>query len=392
MSPIKGLTDRPRRLPRLGKIHLGIKVQGDKSSYPRATDYFVCPPEIQAVYGEKPKMLDIAFPVDDIDTCASVWYRCYSSYRGLTAKGDGETCTRLVDMEKAADPSTGVLPDSKEPKFWPIARKDAKKTDRVVISCIPEHCEEYGRKQCRMILNLQFLLPNVEGVGVWQIDSSSIYSIKNILDGLVLIKRLGQGRMALIPLRLSLVPKEVQPEGVQKTVHILQVTAPYKIVEFLKYAALPAGQALLPEPDTDAPEDLLPEDIQEGPSPTEEGSRPVIILGTTSAVTPAAVSGTQASAPVSTPVEADLFTVTPQEQKERLWLEALRLAKETGATTEKLQEWFKRRQCPVTLTEVKADRPPMLVTVKIITELRDNLAKYKREVTAKTSENPARLL
>ena len=54
-TKIKGLSDK-RRLPRLGKIRLGVKAISQKSGkeYPKETDYFVCPPEVQAVYGEKP--------------------------------------------------------------------------------------------------------------------------------------------------------------------------------------------------------------------------------------------------------------------------------------------------------------------------------------------------
>ena len=62
--PIKGVTDIVR-MPRLGKIHLGVKVEGDRSTYPRAVDYFVCPPEVVAIHGEKPKELDVMFPNED---------------------------------------------------------------------------------------------------------------------------------------------------------------------------------------------------------------------------------------------------------------------------------------------------------------------------------------
>ncbi len=385
--PVKGISDRPRQLPRLGKIHLGIKVQGDKSSYPKATDFFVCPAEVQAVFGPQPKALDIAFPVDDVDVCASVWYRCYSSYRGLTAKGDGETCTRLVDLEKAANPQTGLLPESKEPKFWPIARKDAKKTDRVQIQCIPDHCEEYGRKQCRMIMNLQFLLPNVEGVGVWQVDTSSIHSIRNLLDGLDLIKRLGRGRMALIPLKLSLIAKEVEVEGVKKTIHVLQVVAPQKIAELIQIAALPAGRALLPEPDLEAPEGLVPEDVQDGQPVVEETPGRPVIIDSTSRLAPASppVAGPPPVAPAGQPADWDAdFALTPQEQKERLWLEVQRLCRETGARPEKVQLWFKRNNAPfLTLTELKSDSPPMLLSLDILTQLRDNLESFKAKMAKK---------
>ena len=65
----------------------------------------------------------------------------------------------------------------------------------------------------------------------------------------------------MIPLRLSLIPQEVQPEGIgKKTVRVLQLTAPYKLADLYRYVALPRGQAILPEPDLETPEDLfLPE-------------------------------------------------------------------------------------------------------------------------------------
>jgi len=70
MSPIKGISDI-RRLPRLGKVRLGIKVEPpDKNPYPRATDYFVVPDEIKEYVGEKPKQLQIMFPVEDPEVFA----------------------------------------------------------------------------------------------------------------------------------------------------------------------------------------------------------------------------------------------------------------------------------------------------------------------------------
>jgi len=55
-----------RRLPRLGKIHLGVKEINAKGvEYPKAVNYFVVPPEVAEVYGEKPTELDIVIPTED---------------------------------------------------------------------------------------------------------------------------------------------------------------------------------------------------------------------------------------------------------------------------------------------------------------------------------------
>ena len=102
--PIKNLSER-RRLPRLGKLHLGIKVQKEGgSSYPKAVDYFVCPPEsgIETIFGEHPKSIRIMIPVEDEEKWASQYYRCYSMTRGLICKGDGEKAWRSVDTETGA--------------------------------------------------------------------------------------------------------------------------------------------------------------------------------------------------------------------------------------------------------------------------------------------------
>jgi len=69
---IKGLSEQ-RRLPRIGKIRLGVKKKSPRTGaeYPVATDYFVCPTEVQAVYGEKPKRLDVIIPLEDEEIWAS---------------------------------------------------------------------------------------------------------------------------------------------------------------------------------------------------------------------------------------------------------------------------------------------------------------------------------
>ena len=95
---IKGLSDVVR-LPRLGKIRLGERVvnEGGKE-YPRATEHFVAPPEVQAVYGAAPTSLEIMFPVEDQGVFASQFYRSYSRSRGLVCKGDGDRAARLIDV------------------------------------------------------------------------------------------------------------------------------------------------------------------------------------------------------------------------------------------------------------------------------------------------------
>ncbi|GAI80628.1 unnamed protein product [marine sediment metagenome] len=218
MSPIKGVSEI-RRMPRLGKIRLGIKQISPRTQnpYPVATDYFVVPDEIKEYVEDKPKHLGIMFPVEDPREFAIQWLRCYSFTQGLVCKGDGLICRRKVDVH------SGALANHTTTEWeW----QDG-------LPCDPDTCPEYiGEKpQCRRVMNLLFLMPDVPGFGVWQLDTSSFYSIVNINSSIDLIKRLC-GRISFIPLTLSLESQIVEPPGIKKkTVHILQIRSDVKLVQ-----------------------------------------------------------------------------------------------------------------------------------------------------------------
>lgn len=241
--PIKGLSDQVR-LARLDKIRLGIKVAGGKNSYPRPVDHFVCPEPVKKVYGEQPRELRILFPNEDDSKWASQFYRCYSQAKGLICKGDGERATALIDEQ------TGSL-----------ATRNSRKTSFREIDCNPGACARYG-KRCRRVMNLQFLLPDVPGLGVWQVDTSSYWSITNINNGIQLIRQ-ACGRVSMIPLLLKLVPQEAQPNGLKKTIYVLTLDTPLTLIEMLRYAQLPPSKVLLPAPDTEPPDDLFPAEAVE---------------------------------------------------------------------------------------------------------------------------------
>ena len=242
--PIKGVTEVVR-LPRLGKIRLGIKKETASGvSYPCPTDHFVCPEEVKKVFGDKPRELRMMFPTDDQTQWASQFLRCYSASRGLICRGDGETSVAKIDVR------TGE-----------IATKESVETEMRDITCNPAKCAYYQKSQCRRVMNLQFLLPDCPGFGVYQLDTSSFYSIVNVNSSLELIRGTC-GRLSMIPLSLNLVEQEVQPEGKKKTVRVLYLTAPYALAEIQRYAQVPPGQVLLlPAPDSEAPDDLFPEDV-----------------------------------------------------------------------------------------------------------------------------------
>ncbi len=241
MSPIKGISEIVR-LPRLGKIKLGIKEAGaDGILYPTPTDHFVCPDEVKKVLGEKPKELRIMFPTEDSEQWASQYLRCYSTSRGLVCRGDGETAVARVD----------VRTDEIDSRDTSVARLKE-------ISCNPDGCPCHRSGDCRRVMNLQFLLPECPGFGVYQLDTSSYHSMKNINSALAFIRGICQ-RVSMIPLSLRLVEQIVQPDGYDKIPYVLSLTCPYSLAEVQKYAQVPPGQALLPPPDSEAPDDLFPQ-------------------------------------------------------------------------------------------------------------------------------------
>ncbi len=248
--PITGLSER-RRIPRLGKIRTGIKAKNEKGvEYPKAVDYFVCDdPRFRAIYGDKPQHLTVCFPGEDPEQFASQYYRAYSRSRGLICKGDGETCNRLVDLK------TGGIAEAKsEHVEW----KD--------MTCAGRNCPEYQSKQCKELMMLQFLLPEVEGLGIWQLDTGSINTILNINSAIDLVRRV-IGHISMVPLELAIVPMEASPDGKKKTIHVLTLEIKMRLADL-------RSANMLPEPDDEIPEELFPTPEQQEAAKQEEQSVP----------------------------------------------------------------------------------------------------------------------
>lgn len=165
-------------------------------------------------------------------------------------KGDGIKAVRKIDVD------TGDIA-SHITKEW-VFRE---------VPCDSETCPqftgdpEFGIKpQCRRVMNLLFALPDVPGLGVWQLDTSSFYSIVNINSCLDVIRGLC-GRIYGIPLVLALEPMEVTPLGIKKkTIHVLHVRSNLKLADLQRIAGRPAARALIPlAEEEEAPGDLFPE-------------------------------------------------------------------------------------------------------------------------------------
>ncbi|GJL52927.1 MAG: hypothetical protein NPIRA02_00590 [Nitrospirales bacterium] len=200
---IRGLSNK-RRLPRLGKIRLGVKVRNPQTGneHPAETPYFVVPPEVAKVYGDKPTALGIMFPVNDPGRVFPQALKWYGSGRGLKCIGNGETAMRLNDKTRTMEPR----------------------------ECPCEHLND----DCMPRASLQVMLPKVNMGGVYQIDSgswNSMVDLNSYFDYLTALI----GRFAMVPLTLRREPKQIQgPTGLKTHYPLkLELTATQEEVEQL---------------------------------------------------------------------------------------------------------------------------------------------------------------
>ncbi len=227
--PIKNLSDA-RRLPRLGTIALGVKKKAaNGKEFPSEVDYFVCPPAVQKVFGEKPKELRIMFPVNNDEVFFQQWNKCYGA-SALKCKGDGERAW-------AWDDELGGLKE------------------------IPCPCPKLEAGDCKPIGTLQFLLPEVAGAGIWQITTSSKNSIIDINSSIAFIRGVA-GRINMIPLILKREERQMTrtEDGKQKkSVHYtmkIDVAEGFTLKQLQQAAQVQASHVLLPPAD-ETKDDLL---------------------------------------------------------------------------------------------------------------------------------------
>jgi len=236
--PIKGLSDITR-WPRLGKIHTGKKVPTASGGLrPAATEYFVLPDELKGLLGEEPTELDIMFPAEDPEMFASQYYKSYT-FDGLLCKGDGERCTRKID------------PTTKD-----YFTSTSKGFEMVDLPCPGRSCPRYTEKKCKEIMCLQFLMPSIPGLGIWQLDTGSYHGMVAINSSIAMIKAIC-GRISMIPLKLVLEPKDVSPDGKKKTVRVLAVRINATLDKMKQLASEPLSNMLPPPPDESLPELLV---------------------------------------------------------------------------------------------------------------------------------------
>jgi hypothetical protein len=316
---IVGKSDR-RRLPRLGKIHLGAKVSVPKKrrdgtvvtdergqpvmvERPTDLDYFRFDaesleryPQILDLYGEKPTRLDIVFPVDDPHVFFPQAYKLYGRTRGLKCIGNGVTATRFL-CSQCHELS---------------CKCEGNRTlDYVPVKC---PCEWHEQGICRPVGSLQFMLHKLNGgmSGIWQIDTGSDNSIIDLNSGIDMITGMCK-RIAMIPLVLTRRARKCFPPGKPPTIkHTLQLECECSLQEIarIQLARTPgewlaphlvqgssesaerralgeltgrralAEPELVPDPEPDAiadpsdePEEFVPEEMPDDPEAVHDDSQ-----------------------------------------------------------------------------------------------------------------------
>lgn len=184
-----------RRMPRLGKIRLGMKLISPRSGkeYPVETKHFVCPPEVQAVYGPEPTELDVMFPVNNPLIVFPQQLEWYGSGKGLKCHGDKVKAERRLD--------TGAWQERDCP------------CEHLKTDANPKgECDERG--------HLLVMIPSVSMGGVYQIDTGSYHSIVDVNSGIDLVMAT-VGRIAMVPLKLRRVPRDTHGDQHKRTHYTL---------------------------------------------------------------------------------------------------------------------------------------------------------------------------
>lgn len=241
------------RIPRAGKIRLGLKKVSMKTQkeYPVETDYFVCPPEVQKVYGQEPKVLPVMIPTEDESMVYRQYFASYGGNQKLLCQGDGDRAERR-QFKKVGDQivSAGI-----EEMECPS----------------PERCDFAKEKGCKARMDLMVILPEISMGAAYQLSTGSTVADIDIRSGLEMARAM-VGRISWIPFVLERTEQKIpDPKSGKMMPHWPVSLKPAFDLKGL--AALRAdtqrvvgwaqARYALPEPQIEGPEDDTPLEIVE---------------------------------------------------------------------------------------------------------------------------------
>lgn len=153
---------------------------------------FIIDAEATAIYGDKPKEIDVILLSND----PTINFRTmYNRYRGGKSHctGDGETAVTLKGE---------------------------------TIKCDINTCPHFAEKDCKLNGILSVILPKVGRVGgAYVFRTTGFYSVNHTLSSLFTLTAITGGVLAGIPLTMTLTPKQVQPKGTStaKTIYVVNL-------------------------------------------------------------------------------------------------------------------------------------------------------------------------
>jgi hypothetical protein len=187
------------RLPRLGKVRLGRRVENaNGKTVPQASAHFILPGPgeeghelISGRFDSPVDVLDVFFPVEDLDQVLDEAYKFYTA-AGLRCRGDGEVGTYFVEEDRT---------DARGRAYKATVQKDR--------GCAAAGCPKAASGECKPTAMLNFCIVNVPGLGTWQLVTRSVAAIRSFRMTLMLARET-YGSIVGVPFQLLRVPVQTR--------------------------------------------------------------------------------------------------------------------------------------------------------------------------------------
>jgi len=193
---LKNQTNQMKRPPRIGKLKVGEKT--DKG-FPTSVDYFIIDSDYKDLvtkkYGDRPKILNIVFPFDDVEDNLNEMYRMYVK-SGLQCYGDGET-------NHVASTEGGMVEEFDK------------------CPCFQLNPDDDTKQKCFPSIIMSFIITGIGVTGVWHFTTKAVFSRSNIRGTMEMVKAT-TGRLAGIPFYLRV---EMQDSTIANNPHKFPVVS-----------------------------------------------------------------------------------------------------------------------------------------------------------------------